>query len=85
MLELMLGRAGSGKTAAVMRSMGELHRGGRQSVMIVPEQYSHDAERQLCAECGNGISLSAEVLSFSRICSRVFEETGKAAYKTLDP
>jgi len=84
MLELMLGRAGSGKTNAVMRRIGGLFEAGRQSVMIVPEQYSHDAERQLCAECGNSICLGAEVLSFSRVCSRVFEETGRSAFKTLD-
>ena len=52
MLELILGRAGSGKTAGVMRAMGGLFENGRGSIMIVPEQYSHDAERQLCAECG---------------------------------
>jgi ATP-dependent helicase/nuclease subunit B len=53
-------------------------------LLIVPEQYSHDAERQLCAVCGDKLSLHAETLSFTRLCSNVLMETGGAQYKVLD-
>ena len=43
--------------------------------LIVPEQYSHDAEKQLCAVCGDSLSLHGETLSFSRLCGHVFLET----------
>jgi len=53
-------------------------------LLIVPEQYSHDAERQLCAECGDGLSLFGETMSFTRLCGRVFSETGAPPGFTLD-
>lgn len=84
MVTLILGRAGTGKTALVMDRIRKLGEKGTQSILIVPEQYSHDAERQLCENCGDGVSLYAEVLSFSRLSNRVFAETGGLARKTLD-
>jgi len=52
-------------------------------MLIVPEQYSHDAERHLCTVCGDRLSLHAEVLSFTRLCSNVLSETGNAARPQL--
>ena len=71
MLRLILGRAGSGKTAAVMEEIRDAvreHRGGR--ILLVPEQYSHEAERELCAVCGDSLSLYGEVFSFSGMARR---------------
>ena len=51
MLELILGPAGSGKTARIFRAMKDRGAGGGQSILIVPEQFSHAAERQLCLAC----------------------------------
>jgi ATP-dependent helicase/nuclease subunit B len=56
----------------------------RPQLLIVPEQHSHDAERQLCAVGGNGVSLCAEVLSFTRLASRVFSVAGGLAEPVLD-
>ena len=47
--------------------------------MLTPEQGSHEAERALAAHCGAQVNLRAEVLSFTRLCSRVFTELGGAA------
>lgn len=83
MLHLLLGRAGTGKSSAILRAMareGET----RPQLLIVPEQHSHDAERRLCAEAGNAVSLHAEVLSFTRLASRVFSVAGGLAEPTLD-
>jgi len=52
--------------------------------LIVPEQYSHYAERHLCEVCGDTVSLHAEVLSFTRLCGHVLSETGGAAQQILD-
>jgi ATP-dependent helicase/nuclease subunit B len=77
MLTLVLGRAGTGKTSYVMDDFKAKAALGRTRLLyIVPEQYSHDAERQLLKICGDSLSLHGEVLSFSRLCSRVFAETG---------
>lgn len=83
MLKLCLGRAGTGKTAAILRAMAESG-GVRPQVLIVPEQHSHDMERKLCAVAGNCVSGYAEVLSFTRLASRVFSVTGGQAAPTLD-
>ena len=83
MLKLLLGRAGTGKTTEILETMArEGER--RPQLLIVPEQHSHDAERQLCAVGGNGVSLCAEVLSFTRLASRVFSVAGGLAEPVLD-
>ena len=81
MLKLLLGRAGTGKTYAMLTAMGAA---ARPQVLIVPEQHSHDMERQLCAFGGNAVSLHAEVLSFTRLANRVFSAHGGLAAPTLD-
>jgi len=62
--------------------MEEIRRRGEAGetglLLIVPEQYSHNAERQLSAVCGDRLSLYGEITSFSRLCGSVFSETGGA-------
>ena len=83
MLTLLLGRAGTGKTTRVLETMAR--RGEKcPQLLIVPEQHSHDMERRLCAQGGSAVSLHAEVLSFTRLASRVFSEWGGAAEPVLD-
>lgn len=85
MLKLLLGRAGSGKTGAILSEISALtEKKTGKTIYIVPEQYSHDAERELVAVCPDDVSLYAEVLSFSRLAGRVFQEVGGLAEKTLD-
>ena len=85
MLTLVLGRAGAGKTAFVL---GEIRRrmeaGESELLMIVPEQYSHDAEKQLCAVCGDRLSQHGETLSFTRLYGRVLSEAGSAPPPEID-
>ncbi len=84
MLRLYLGRAGSGKTSYILKELAELAGEGREgNILIVPEQYSHDCERALAA-LGDSVCLYAQVLSFTRLCSRVFSETGGLARPMLD-
>ena len=85
MLRLILGKAGTGKTAAVMeeiRRAVEERRGGQ--ILLVPEQYSHEAERELCAVCGDALSLCGEVLSFTGLARRTAGECGGIAATWLD-
>jgi len=84
LLKLILGRAGTGKTAYVLEEIRQKIEAGETGLLlIVPEQYSHDAERQLNAVCGDALSLHGETLSFTRLCGRVFLETG-APQRMLD-
>ena len=82
MLKLLLGRAGTGKTHALLETIAA--QCDRPQVLIVPEQHSHNMERQLCAMGGNQVSLHAEVLSFTRLASRVFSVHGGLAAPALD-
>ena len=85
MLRLILGRAGTGKTARMLeelRARVDARIGG--GYFIVPEQYSHEAERELAARCGDRASLYAEVLSFTRLAHRVAIRVGGSARTYLD-
>ena len=85
MLHFLIGRAGAGKTAAVIRRIRERVLSGEAgSILLVPEQYSHEAERELCRACGDSLSLYAEVLSFSGLQRRMAAELGGGAIPWLD-
>ena len=57
--------------------------GGR--VLLVPEQYSHEAERELARVAGPRLPLYAEVLSFTGLARKVEAELGAAGRKALEP
>jgi len=79
MIRLILGRAGSGKTARIFEEIAantKCRRGGM--ILLVPEQYSHEAERELCAAAGDALSACAEVLSFTGLARKVFADCGGA-------
>jgi len=83
MLTLLIGRAGTGKSTAVMKricSRGQ----ARPQLLLVPEQASHETERRLCEVGGNSVCLYAEVLSFTRLANRVFSVAGGLAQPALD-
>ena len=85
MLRFFIGRAGTGKTAAVIAGIkGNMARAEGRDLLLVPEQYSHEAERELCRACGDRISLTAEVLSFSGLQRSMAARLGGAALPWLD-
>ncbi len=85
MLKLILGRAKSGKTSSVMEEIRALAAAGESGmVLLVPEQYSHEAEREMLRVCGDSLSLHAEVLSFTRMAHRALREAGMGSRRFLD-
>ena len=85
MLRLITGPAGSGKTASVMAEIKQnMLLGHAGSILIVPEQYSHEAERELCRVCGDSLSLYAEVMSFTGLARFVERRQGGGAAAWLD-
>lgn len=81
-LRLIYGRSGCGKSHYCMqeiRSMLEEQLGEkvkRPLILVVPEQYSMQAERNLVQTAPKGGAIDAEVLSFRRMAYRVFGEVG---------
>jgi ATP-dependent helicase/nuclease subunit B len=83
MFKLLLGRAGAGKTTAVLKRLCQEGR-ERPQVLLVPEQQSHETERALCRAGGPQINLCSEVLSFSRLANRIFQSAGGLGEEELD-
>jgi len=77
-LRLIYGRAGSGKSRFCLNDIKNRLDDGLDSplVLVVPEQFSLQAERNLIKTAGAGGILRAEVLSFRRMAFRVFSEVG---------
>lgn len=75
---MIYGRAGSGKTHFCLNDIkARLKEGGNAPlVMLVPEQYSLHAERDLVKKLDSSGFIRAEVLSFRRLAFRVFSEVG---------
>lgn len=80
-----MGRAGSGKTTAILRRIASRESSGKRQILIVPELASHEYERMLAQSTGNTGSRFAEVLTFRRIANRVFSEAGGLADTVLTP
>ncbi len=85
MLRLITGKAGTGKTAVIIdeiKQAVEREQGSR--LLIVPEQYSHEAERELCLRCGDRLSLYGEVFSFTGLARRMAGRVGGSGKPYLD-
>ena len=85
MLRIWTGADRTILTNAIFAKIDESAKSGvTDQILIVPEQFSHEAERKLCLTCGNAISRFAEVLSLSRLSDRLAAAYGGAARKYLD-
>ena len=85
MVTVYYGPAGSGKSTAMMRALCEMAAAGHDRlVYLVPEVVTHETELRLCRAGGAPICRSAEVLSLSRMVSRVGALCGGTARTVLD-
>lgn len=85
MLQLYLSRNWRvGRETILTHLADDVKQGLPGRILLVPEQASHDYERRLCRAAGDSASRYAEVLSFTRLASRVFSQTGGGAVATLD-
>lgn len=77
MLRLILGRAGSGKTEYVRDMLAKrLEAGDSGLLLIVPEQFSFETERDMLRRVGPQKMLNLEIVSFSRLAELLLERTG---------
>ncbi len=85
MLKLLLGTDWVANRNAILDRIADdvkQQQGGR--ILIVPELISHDVERRLCATAGDTASRFAQVLTFSRLASRVSDSVGHRARECMD-
>jgi ATP-dependent helicase/nuclease subunit B len=85
-LRFIFGRAGCGKSHYCLDEIkNKLEKGSSNKlVMLVPEQFSFQAERNLLKAVGATGIVKAEVLSFRKLCQRVFDKVGGVTHKRIN-
>ncbi len=85
MLQLILGRSGTGKTHEVYSRLCDLAWSGSDKlILLVPEQFSFESERALLRRLGPRMATRVRVLSFTRLSEQVLRETGGLAGRRMD-
>lgn len=77
-LRIIYGRAGSGKSYFCLNDIKERLNNGCSTplILLIPEQFSLQAEKNLLKTIGSAGIIRTEVLSFRRMAYRVFNEVG---------
>lgn len=77
-LRLIMGNSGSGKSHRLYQELVDtsIKQPNRRVLLIVPEQYSLQAQRELVQRHPRKGLFQMEVLSFQRLAYRIFEEVG---------
>jgi ATP-dependent helicase/nuclease subunit B len=81
-LRFIYGRCGTGKSEYCLENIKKNIENNTENnyiekqVLLVPEQYSFQAEKNMLSVVGASGILNSEVLSFKRLCNRVFNEVG---------
>ena len=85
-LQFIYGNSGSGKTSYLYKKIVEeaLLHPTKNYLMVVPEQFTMQTQKNLCHAHPNGGIMNIDVLSFDRLAYRVFEEVGKDKRTVLD-
>ncbi len=85
LLQLIMGRAGYGKTHAVTEEIvRRVEEDTRAIVLLVPEQVSFETERALLRRLGAARARMVQVLSFTRLAETVARECGGMTGKVID-
>ncbi len=85
-LQFILGNSGSGKTYYLYETIIQqsLEHPEKNYLIIVPEQYTMQTQKELVLRHPNGGILNIDVLSFGRLAHRVFAELGTTHGIVLD-
>ncbi|MFL0197537.1 helicase-exonuclease AddAB subunit AddB [Clostridium sp. WILCCON 0269] len=85
-IRFIYGRAGSGKSYYCLEDMKRRVQedSGRNLILLVPEQFSFQAEKNLIKSIGEKGTLKAQVLSFRRMAEKVFNEVGGGIRKHIN-
>lgn len=79
MLRLILGVSGTGKSREIYRRIADRHLEPGPTILLVPEQYSFESEKALYELLGAQRAQSVQVLSFTRLCHKIFYRYGQVA------
>ena len=85
MLQLILGRSGSGKSHRIYGDIASRAAAGETGlILLVPEQFSFEAERTLLRRLGARGAAAVQVLSFTRLAQAVAKEQGGLSRRVMD-
>lgn len=76
MLEFLCGAAGSGKTEEIYKRAQADSAAGKTVFILVPDQYSMFAERELISRLGLSSQNKIQILTFSRLSNMIFSKFG---------
>ncbi|MCQ2524795.1 MAG: exodeoxyribonuclease V subunit gamma [Lachnospiraceae bacterium] len=84
-LQFVVGPAGAGKSTYIYEWLKNEAKVNQSTnfLLIVPDQFTMQTQMDIVKKNNNGI-MNIDVLCFSRLAYRIFEETGRAAYPVLD-
>lgn len=85
-LQLILGGSGSGKTSYLYKHIIEasMEHPGRQYIVLVPEQFSMQAQKDIVTLHPRHATMNIDIVSFQRLAYRVFEELAVESLEVLD-
>ena len=85
MLTLLMGTDWKANSHEILQRIScAVSKGQGNQILLVPELISFETERKLCQYAGNRASCFAQVLSFTRLATRVAESVGHGAPACLD-
>lgn len=85
-IRFVFGRAGSGKSYYCLNQIKKKLGNDKNNklIMLVPDQYTFQTEKKLLEYVGEKALLRAEVLSFKRMATRVFDKCGGRAINVME-
>ena len=85
-LQFVFGNSGAGKSWELYQGLIREARKNptEQFLVLVPEQFTMQTQKDLVSMHPDGGILNIDVLSFQRLAYRVFEETGTQVGKVLE-
>lgn len=84
MLKIFYGRSCVDKENFIYKSMRDGLNDAEKVILLVPEQFTLEAEKSLLTALGAKGMIDIEVLSISRLSSRIFEELGGGRRRSVD-
>ena len=84
-LRFLFGRSGAGKSRRLLSEIAERSAAApeRQFIVLVPEQFTSETQRELLRLHPGHVTLNVDVLSFARLSHRVFAEVGISGRQML--
>ena len=86
MLRFILGASGVGKTTYIYDEIinDSIKNMDKQYILLVPDQFTMETQKDIVNIHPNNGTMNIDILSFTRLAFRVFEELGISKMSILD-